>query len=85
MLKNSNMVKRTILADLKGERRVAIYQLRNGLFTYRDEVYHPHADEPDEELLWYPDDEQLVGLFDSEEIAIREARQAVPWLRELIK
>ena len=63
-----------------GERGVEIYQRDAGLFSFREVRLY---DIPTIGRQWRPDAGGLRGsIYETAEVAEREARAAVPWLKE---
>jgi hypothetical protein len=73
------------LSHPDGQRRVLIVQRTNGLYGYEIEEFRREQTEFRREPLeyWMRFGQVPFSIFDSVETAEREARDRVPWLREL--
>jgi len=63
---------------LDGKHRVYLIARSDGLFSHSGEYF---TDDPNE-MCWTPDNVH-AGLYDSEQIAVKEIHAAYPWSRDV--
>ena len=63
--------------DKNKQRRVIIFRRDDGTFFYEEEFFS--SDEY--EKCWIPKKRQMIGIYDSQQTAMREAVANIDWLR----
>jgi hypothetical protein len=71
----------TLVQEIKAEsaeRKISIYRRDNGTYYYEEAYFSQEADEE----FWVPVKSVMIGIYHSQDIALREAIANVGWLRD---